>query len=125
MIFKSGFLLTELMVAIAIFTTFLAAICAFQALSIKNKDLAVKRMEALNLAISQAKSGENREQASEQSPCLNNFSVSIQDLPEIFVENKLWGARKDKKIKTLKLKRVIVKAGVLEQKTCVVNLITG
>jgi type II secretory pathway pseudopilin PulG len=124
MVFKSGFLLTELMISIVIFTIFLAAICSFQALSIKNKDLALKRMEALNLAISQARDIGQRDQNQEHA-ISTNFFVSIEDLPEILVENKLFGLKKDKRVKTLKLKRVIVKAPALEHKTCKVCLIAS
>jgi len=48
---KKAFLLIELLVAISFFILFVSAISGLQVLSLKTKDLAVKRQQALNLAI--------------------------------------------------------------------------
>ena len=52
MILKDSFLIIEFLIAITFFIVFVTIVSSFQFLAIKNRDLAVKKLKALDLAAS-------------------------------------------------------------------------
>ncbi len=111
MVFRSGFLLIELLISIAIFISFLLVICSFQVLGLKNKDLAIKRMNALRFAIEQTekiKRGDRGVKGNKNK----DFSVKIQVLAPITGKQK-----------NLKLTKVMIQGKALGNKYYSVSLI--
>lgn len=120
MILKSGFLLIELMVSITLFVFFLSAICSLQVISIKNKDLALKRMKALNVLISEIEKTKAKDSDFEV-----NQKITVKDLSEVKLtaKNERYTVPK-RKNKVLQLKKYLTQKEIFGKKVCTVSLVS-
>ena len=108
MFLKKGFLLIELLVAIAFFVVFSTAFYSLQFETLKNKDLAQKRLKALNLATNQMemlKVGREVEK---------NDAINVAPIKINF---------KDKKLGDFEFVKITVKQKTLLKKSCTVCLL--